>query len=129
MTENGKKFLEILSSDTDMMKSCRECKDASDVINLASQKGLKLSEEDLNFGVEDPKYGKLADDDLEAVSGGAVCRCPFVGSGAATKKGQDICECAFFGEGMAITAERKYHNVDSRCFCMLGGHGKDISYL
>ena len=59
-------------------------------------------------------------DELDAVAGGGVCYCPFVGGGTADA-GQTPCACVMGGGG-ENTAANEYGSK-ARCACVLGGAG------
>ena len=82
MSENLKKFLELVSKDETLKKKVLDCNEMEkeDAIRasiaLAKEVGIELSEAD--FSVKET--GKeLLDDEMEAVAGGGSCGCILTG--------------------------------------------------
>ena len=127
MTENMKKYLELLSKDEEAQKKLNEQKSTAieeatkKIIADAAERGITLTEEDF---AEDAETGELSEDELEAVAGSKFCYCAFGGGGTATHRSEKTCACAVFGFGMSETEEGK---GDVRCNCNFGGYGIEIS--
>ena len=119
MTENMKKFMELLSTDQEFgAKASTADKDA--LIVIAKENGIELTESDLAA-----PSGEISDDELEAVVGGGDCYCALGGGG--TKEGAhgyaeqywgglDVCACVLAGFGY-------YGNGKERCGCAFAGGG------
>lgn len=114
MTENMKKFLELVSKDEEFIAKIREAgQDA--LIAIAKELGFELTEEDLVQSAEE-----LDDQELDVVAGGGTCACVLGGGG--TQEGNDrVCACILHGEGADI--QKKF----SRCYCLAGGGGKSLN--
>ena len=137
MTENMKRYLELISTDEAARKQLNEQEPSSiqeakeRVIADAAEKGITLTEEDF---VEDTETGELSDDELEAVAGGKECICVIGGGGTATHTTETTCACVIAGGGRGDMLEMdledpkrqpKHHYVD-RCTCCFGGHGNEL---
>ena len=121
MTENMKKFIEVVSADKELgLKVSNAQKDM--LMLLAKENGIELKEED--FAVP---TGELSDDELDAVVGGGECYCAVGGGG--TKDGAhpyaeehwdglDVCACVVAGFGY-------YGNGKERCGCAFAGGGSN----
>ena len=121
MTENMKKFMELVSADPELgMKVSAATKDM--LILIAKEQGIELTKEDLAAPV-----GEMSDDELEAVVGGGECYCAMGGGG--TKDGPhgyaekywgglDVCACVLAGFGY-------YGNGKERCGCAFAGGGSN----
>ena len=135
MTENMKKYLELISGDEEAMKKLNEQESSSiqeakeRIIADAAERGVTLIEEDFNEAAE---VSELSEDELEAVTGGDSCVCVLGGRGTATDaKAEKTCACVIFGAGEGTVYEvledtpwispRKYETY--RCTCCFGGTG------
>ena len=134
MSENLKKFLELLANDKELEAKALACNELGEekgkvaLMALAKENGIELTEADLEKKAE-PTSGELDDDELDAVSGGAAtgnergfCLCPAAGGGG----GKDAddgntfgCACVIYGQGG--DGRRK----DINCNCIFGGTGSE----
>lgn len=112
MSENLKKFLELISGDEELKQkvlACNEMEPADALcasIALAKEVGIELTEADFAQKEAD---GELNDDELGAVTGGV-------------DEANGLCSCAFAGGGGGVDA--KDHNVYG-CACVMYGQGGD----
>ena len=117
MTENMKRFLELMQKDETLIEKTKTLQsDYTDetkkvVMALAEERGIQLTEADF----EAPK-GELSDDELEVVSGAGGCFC-ILGGGTKGEK-DDSCGCPLVGFGYPTGEEADY-----RCYCWIGGSG------
>ena len=124
MSENMKKFLELVSKDENLKQRMQVCNDMEPAkaiqagIALAKELGIDLSEADL---VKNESGDELNDDELDAVAGGGGCACAAAGGGGGTEIDGNTygCACAFYGQGGDA------HGHDFNCICFLGGLGED----
>ncbi len=124
MSENMKKFLELVSKDENLKQRMQVCNDMEPEkaiqagIALAKELGIDLSEADL---VKNESGDELNDDELDAVAGGGGCACAAAGGGGGTEIDGNTygCACAFYGQGGDA------HGHDFNCICFLGGLGED----
>ena len=125
MSENLKKFLELLSKDKDLEAKALACNDLGEekgrlaLLELAKENGIELTLADLAKKAEN---GELSDDELDAVAGGGGCGCPAVGVGGGrdSKDGNAYhCACGAYGQGGDGRAN------DSNCLCIGAGGGND----
>lgn len=120
MTENMKKFLEIVSTDEENLRAFKdisklegdEAKKA--ITKFAGERGILLVEAD--FVPDEPPTGELSDDELEAVAGGGTCACVAVGGGKKDKDTNDKA-CACVGSGLGDGGSFW------RCVCLVTGAG------
>ena len=108
MTENVKKFLELVSKNEALSEKVNKA-DKAALIAVAKELGIELSDADF----EQPK--ELTDDELDAVAGGGRCICSFGGGGKAGE-GEKTCACVMGGGG-------EYKDGSVRCVCIIGGDG------
>lgn len=113
MKENAKTFLELLSKDEELRKKVCSMTQMQDIIALAKELGIELTEEDLKT-----QSGEISEEELSAVTGGGECYCA-VGGGGTAKDDDNACGCVALGFG---TNERTKDD-GYRCFCSLGGWG------
>ena len=59
-------------------------------------------------------------DELDAVAGGGMCVCPFVGGGTADSPNEKPCACVMAG---AAQSKVRDHGDPARCECVLAGYG------
>ena len=124
MTENAKKWLELLSQNKELQKKLLEVKDKSPdqqklaVTALAKENGITLTDADM----EKPQSEELSDDELDAVAGGGGCGCPVVGGGAGDKILPYKCGCFFGGVG---DGPEQDDYKPAFCFCVFAGGGTD----
>ena len=119
MSENMKKFMELVSKDENLKQKLQSFNDMEPAdaiqagIALAKELGIELSEADF---AKEESNGELSDDELDAVAGGGGCGCALGGGGNGTDKwGEEYdCGCAFYGYG-----DR------SHCHCPFVGGGTD----
>ena len=123
MSENMKKFLELVSKDENLKKKAlafnnmETAKAIQAVIAFAKELGIELTEADFAKKESD---GELSDDELDAVAGGGGCGCAFGGGGDGTDNfGDDYtCACVGYGQGG--------QGVDRlNCVCPVVGGGAD----
>lgn len=109
MTENAKKFLELLSSDETLAARVAG-KTKEELVEVAKEHGIPLCAKDFAPPAQD-----LSDDELDAVVGGGYCTCVLGGGG--TKDSQNkVCACVAYGQG--DTKDGKM-----RCMCPVSGAG------
>ena len=140
MTENMKKYLELISGDEEAMKNLNEQEPSSiqeakeRIIADAAEKGITLTEEDF------AETGELSEDELEAVAGGKECVCVIGGGGTATSSVyEDTCACVIGGAGSGYGYVTKWVTDSSgkrelieeragmvRCTCPVAGYGDRI---
>ena len=129
MSENLKKFLEMISEDETLKQKALACKDLEkddevrSVVALAKEMGIELTEADII--VEKEAEGELSEDELTAVVGGGGCGCAMVGGGGGTddRDGHTYgCACVGYGQGGDGRAN------DTNCVCYVGGCGTDSNY-
>ena len=127
MSENLKKFLDLLGSDKELEAKALACNELGEekgrlaLIELAKECGIELTAADLEKQAE-PASRELDDDELDAVAGGAVaCLCGAGGGGG----GRDAndgkvfgCACVGYGQGGDGRAS------DCNCLCMIVGVGE-----
>lgn len=87
MTDNAKKFLEALSADEELKDRACAVQTKEEVIELARELGVTLSEEDFT----DQEGRAMSEEELAAVSGGGG-GCSLIGLGS-------NCVCFFYGQG------------------------------
>lgn len=118
MTENMRKYLELLSTNPDareqMEAASKEGEDAvkRKAIALAAQAGITLTSEDLAT-----QEGPVDDSDLDAVAGGGACVC-VVGGAGTEDPFNDQCLCVNVGSGELPDSQ------DKRCKCFQLGAGE-----
>ena len=95
MTENAKKFLELVSSDEALKEKLKNVKSLEEALKIAAERGFQLTEEDIREESQGKGEVALDDDEAEAVAGG-VCACPVAGGGTA---GGKQCACFLYGHG------------------------------
>jgi predicted ribosomally synthesized peptide with nif11-like leader len=124
MSENLKKFLELITSDKELEKKALACNDLGEekgklaMIELAKENGIDLTEADFE---KKEATGELSDDELDAVAGGGSnCGC-FAGGGGGGIDASDGkvfgCACVAYGQGGDGRAN------DANCVCALYGYG------
>lgn len=112
MTENMKKFLELVSQSEELCARVNAA-DKEALIAMAKELGVELTEEDFT-----QPSGELDDDELDAVAGGGVCACVVGGGGTADNAKERTCVCVFTGAGETKNGYR--------CMCALGGGGESV---
>lgn len=127
MSENLKKFLDLLGSDKELEAKALACNELGEekgrlaLIELAKECGIELTAADLEKQVE-PASRELDDDELDAVAGGAMaCLCGAGGGGTGIddNDGKVIgCACVGYGQGGDGRAS------DCNCLCMIVGVGE-----
>ena len=116
MSDNMKKFLELVSKDEALKKKLQALNDMEPAkaisagITLAKELGIELSEAD--FAKEKSGDG-LSDEELDAVAGGGDCACIAGGGGTVYDDSEHFCPCIVYGQGSDI------------CFCAVIGVGED----
>jgi len=130
MSENMKKFLELVSKDEALKQKVLACNDMEPAdavrtsIALAKEAGIELTEDDFAQKRTD---GELNDDELDAVTGGTdgICACGFAGGGGgvdAEDKNVYGCACVMYGQGGDGRPE------DMNCQCIAAGVGDDVGF-
>ena len=134
MSENLKKFLDMIANDKDLEAKALACNELGEekgklaMLELAKECGIELTPADL-AKEEKPVSRELDDDELDAVAGGAAtgdeygfCYCIAAGGGG----GEDSddgntfgCACVAYGQGGDGRAK------DANCRCYFGGVGSD----
>lgn len=114
MTDSMKKFLEEVSKDKELHEKMNALKTPEEIIALAAEKGLALSEEDLK---PEASGEKLSDDEVEIVAGGNVCVCVAGGGGKADRP-EMVCACVGMGVGLGF-------DTGMRCYCPGFGGGTE----
>lgn len=114
MTENLKKFLEMVSKD-ETLSAMVGTMGKKELLALAKELGLELTEADLaTLAVQE-----LDDDDLDTVAGGSNVSCACAMGGGGTKDVNDrTCACVAAGIGYDV-------NKVERCLCGFAGYGYD----
>jgi len=116
MSDNMKKFLELVSKDENLKQKMQSFNDMEPEkaiqagIALAKELGIELSEADFT---EEKSDGELNDDELDAVAGGGDCACIAGGGGTVYDDSDHFCPCIVYGQGSDI------------CFCAVIGVGED----
>ena len=114
MSDNMKKFLELVSKDESLKKKMMALNDMEPEkaiqagIALAKELGIELIEADF---AKEKSDGGLSDDELDAVAGGGGCGCAVAGGGDGPGY---TCGCFAFGSG-----------GDTNCLCPAVGGGTD----
>jgi len=133
MSENLKKFLDLIGSDKELEAKALACNELGEekgreaMLALAKECGIELTAADLEKQAE-PASRELDDDELDAVAGGAegddgFCYCIAAGGGGGkdTYDGKVFgCACVAYGQGGDGSAS------DANCRCYLGGMGGGI---
>ena len=134
MSENLKKFLDLIGSDKELEAKALACNELDEekgreaMLALAKERGIELTAADLEKQ-EEPTSRELDDDELDAVAGGVAtgdetgfCYCPLAGGGG----GEDSddgnvfgCACVIYGQGGDGRAS------DANCRCYVGGAGNE----
>ena len=127
MSENLKKFLDLLGSDKELEAKALACNELGEekgreaMLALAKECGIELTAADLEKQ-EEPASRELDDDELDAVAGGAMaCLCGAGGGGTGIddNDGKVIgCACVAYGQGGDGRAS------DCNCLCMIVGVGE-----
>lgn len=112
MTDNLKKFLEEISANKELRDRANEMTQ-EELQREAAKLGITLVDADFK---QEASEGLVADDELDAVSGGGKCGC--YGSGGGTSEGTGLkpCGCVTIGVGGFDDGER-------RCYCVVTGGG------
>ena len=132
MSENFKKFLELISSNKELETKALACNDLEEekgklaLIELAKENGIELTDADFEKKAA-PASGELSDDELDAVAGGANgenggCVCVVIGAGGGVDdfNGKIFgCYCGAYGQGGDGNLK------DANCRCVFGGGGAD----
>ena len=109
MTENAKKFLELISSDETLAARVAG-KKKEELVEIANEHGIPLCAKDF-----DPPAQVLSDDELDAVVGGGSCTC-VIGGGGTPDEQNKTCACVAYGQGDTRSGSM-------RCMCPVGGAG------
>ena len=137
MTENFKKFLELVSKEKEQADKVNAMS-KDEIIAYAKELGIELTKADLTApGTE------LSDDELETVSGGDQCHCVLGGGGTtgicrtylpdgtvAIIYNDETCACVAVGLGYEVTEHRDGTvNKSERCTCVGAGVGVGVDGL
>ena len=114
MTENMKKFLELMSTKDKEIKEKAAKMEKDELIAFAADHSLTLTGAD--FEQPDPE-GEISLDEAEAVAGGGECYC-VAGGGGTGGDDDSFCACVVFGEGMPNDV------ITDRCECFMYGQGE-----
>lgn len=134
MSENLKKFLDLIGSDKELEAKALACNELGEekgreaMLALAKKCGIELTLADFEKPAE-PASRELDDDELDAVAGGAngddgFCYCPLAGGGGGEDSNDGNvfgCACVAYGQGGDGRAS------DANCRCIFGGVGSDDS--
>ena len=134
MSENLKKFLDLIGSDKELEAKALACNELGEekgrlaLIELAKECGIALTLADFEKK-DEPASRELDDDELDAVAGGANCDnggcyCPLAGGGGGIDDDNGKifgCACVAYGQGGDGRAS------DANCRCIFGGVGSDDS--
>ena len=121
MTENMKKWLELVSGDKALQEKLMKLQNEAPeqqkvtVIRMAKENGVVLTAEDLASAEGE----ELSDDELDAVAGGGGCGCPVIGGGSGGE-GEHNYVCACVGGGGGLD-----NHSEDYCICPLIGAGTD----
>ena len=127
MSENLKKFLELIASNKELEAKALACNELGEekgkvaMLALAKECGIELTEADFEKQAE-PASCELSDDELNAVAGGGGCGCLFGGGGGGTDSNDGKkygCACVVYGQGGDGRAS------DMNCICPAFGTGFD----
>ena len=127
MSENLKKFLELIASNKELEAKALACNELGEekgrlaLIELAKENGIELAEADFAKKAA-PASGELSDDELDAVAGGGGCACLAGGGGGGTDSNDGKkygCACVVYGQGGDGRAS------DMNCICPAFGTGFD----
>ena len=88
------------------------------MISRSLEKGIILTEDDFN-----PQGVEISDDELDVVTGGAVCDCWDLGSGEESGEHDDECSCYIVGEGHGTGI---LEEESRRCDCVFSGGGRSF---
>ena len=127
MSENLKKFLELLASNKELEAKALACNELGEekgkeaMLALAKECGIELTEADFEKKAA-PASGELSDDELDTVAGGTgACACVLGGGGGGIDDNDGNvfgCACAAYGQGGDGRAN------DFNCWCPGLGVGK-----
>lgn len=113
MTENMKKFLELVSANEELCAKVGTAQ-KEELIAMAKELGVELVDADF----EKPAV-ELADEELDGVAGGGDVSCACAMGGGGTKDGNDkTCACVLAGAGYSKRGSE-------RCVCGFAGYGYD----
>jgi predicted ribosomally synthesized peptide with nif11-like leader len=134
MSENLKKFLELIASNKELEAKALACNELGEekgklaMLELAKECGIELTAADLEKQ-EEPTSRELDDDELDAVAGGVatgdeygLCYCIAAGGGGGEDSNDGNvfgCACVAYGQGGDGRAK------DANCRCYFGGFGGD----
>lgn len=118
MTENMRRFMEVISADIELRERATKAETQEELTRLAGEVGVALGEEDF---AEQTQDSELSEEDLESVVGGvSCCMCILSGSGeedgeSGENDAEEPCKCVLFGTGEA----------EMDCVCYVAGQGKN----
>ena len=126
MTENMKKFLELVSRNVELAKKLSGM-DKEGIIATAKELGVELAEADF------AQVNELDDDELAVVAGGEYCggvgeingtvscACSVGGGGTKKDANDKTCACVLYGQGN--NKNDGSGDPKRRCFCPVVGSG------
>jgi len=117
MTENLKRFLELLSKDPQLTAKASDAK-GEELLAIAQELGVPLTMED--FGELSEPGQELSDDELDTVVGGGNCYCALGGGGKKDDQNK-VCACVAYGQGHTRCGK-------VRCICPAAGGGASGAY-
>lgn len=110
MTENIRRLLELTSAN-DELKARLTNTSKDEVIAIAKENGILLTDEDLS------PNGELSEGELEAITGGRMTVCYCVsGGGGNSDEDCKTCACVLGGGG-------QWRDGSKRCVCVMYGEG------
>ena len=125
MSENLKKFLDLIASNKELEAKALACNEMDEekgkqaLIELAKENGIELIAADFE---KKAAAAELDDDELDAVAGGGGCGCGYGGGGGgvdAVDGNVYGCACVIYGQGGDGRAS------DVNCLCIAVGAGAD----
>ncbi len=116
MNEKVKKLLELVSEDQEFADKICNAKTIAEAIELAKEKGIELTEEDVLEATRASGEGII--NDLDVITGSGGCGCPLFGGGA---EGPYDCACVCPIGGMGYEKEPNGLSGANRCICVAVG--------
>ena len=129
MNEKVKRLLEVISEDQELSDRAGKAASFADIVALAGEKGIELTEDDLKEAAREQE--KIDPAELDAVAGGKTCGCAIGGGGTGDRDGQSTCWCFVGGAGSTSTPctapGKSCQSTYTRCQCPLIGVGDDMN--
>ncbi|MDO4403575.1 MAG: Nif11-like leader peptide family natural product precursor [Atopobiaceae bacterium] len=136
MTENAKKFLEVITNNEELRLQIEAIDDSDkdaafeQVIAIAKERGFELTLDDLKTA----GAKGMTDDELDAMAGSKRCYCALGGGGVAQTRmkdgkeyGDGTCACVVGGLGNRVGENSNGKWLGPRCMCLLGGGGESYN--